>query len=258
MKLIVTTTQSMTEIEADLETFLSESGLPFVPRNHMGLGKLMERFQAEGIIAWGASGPILYFGNEKFFFHPNMAKRRIAFFRKQQKPDIMIEAAGLERGDSFLDCTLGLGADSIVASYFSATGRITGLEHQPEIAHVIHWGMKRYCNEMSWLQEAVRRIEVIAADHKEYLPGLEDLSYDIVYFDPMFTKPILKSRPISPLRRIADHEPLEQSTINEACRVARKRVVMKDLAEGEELERLGFQKISRSKYNKLAYGVINV
>jgi len=257
MKLIVTTTQTMTEREADLEAFLAESGLPFVPRDR-SLAKLQEKYQAEGVIVWGADVPILYFDNEKLYFHPSMAKNRIAFYRKQQRPDIMIEAAGLQRGDSFLDCTLGLGADAIVASYFSATGRVTGLEHQPEIAYVIGWGMKRYVYEMAWLQEAVRRIVVVAADHKEYLPGLEDRSYDIVYFDPMFTHPIFKSQPISPLRKLADHDRLEQETIDQACRVAHKRVVMKDLAEGEELERLGFQKISRSKYNKLAYGVINV
>ena len=257
MKVIVTTTQRIKEREEDLETFLAESGFEFVLRDR-SLEKLREEYQAEGVIVWGTEVPILYFGDEKFFFHPNMAKNRIAFHRKQQRPDIMIEAAGLERGDCFLDCTLGLGADAIVASYFSATGRVTGLEHQPEIAWVIHWGMKRYCNEMYWLQDAVRRIEVVAADHKEYLPGLKDRSYDIVYFDPMFTHPIFKSQPISPLRKLADHDRLEQDSINQACRVARKRVVMKDLAEGEELERLGFQKISRSKYNKLAYGVISV
>lgn len=257
MKLIVTTTQSITEREADLEAFLAESGLPFVPRDRKSLGRLREEFQVEGIIVWEASGPVLYVNNDKFFFHPNMAKSRIAFFRKKQIPDVMIRASQLERGDSFLDCTLGLGADSIVASYFSVTGRITGLEHQP-VADVIRWGMKRYRIEMSWLQESIQRIEVIAADHKEYLPRLNDQSYDIVYFDPMFTKPLLKSSPISPLRKLADHAPLELATIDEACRVARKRVVMKDLAEGEELERLGFQKVSRSKYNKLAYGAINV
>ena len=257
MKVIVTTTQRKKECEEDLETLLAESGFEFVLRDR-SLEKLREEYQAEGVIVWGTEVPILYFGDEKFFFHPNMAKKRIAFYRNQQQPDIMIEAAGLERGDSFLDCTLGLGADAIVASYFSATGRITGLEHQPEIAWVIRWGMKRYCNEMYWLQDAVRRIEVVEADHKEYLPGLQDRSYDIVYFDPMFTHPIFKSQPISPLRKLADHDRLEQDSINQACRVARKRVVMKDLAEGEELERLGFQKISRSKYNKLAYGVINV
>lgn len=257
MELIVTTTQRIKEKEADLEAFLAESGLQFVPRDR-SLEKLREKYQAEGVVVWGAEVPILYFENEKLYFHPSMAKNRIAFYRKQQRPDIMIEAAGLERGDSFLDCTLGLGADAIVASYFSGHGRVTGLEHQPEIAWVIRWGMKRYSNEMYWLQEAVRRIEVVTADHKEYLPGLEDRSYDIVYFDPMFTHPIFKSQPISPLRKLADHDRLEQDSIKQACRVACKRVVMKDLAEGEELERLGFQKISRSKYNKLAYGVINV
>ncbi|HWQ76493.1 MAG TPA: class I SAM-dependent methyltransferase [Syntrophomonas sp.] len=257
MELIVTTTQAKKEDDADLQAFLAESGLRFVHRDG-GLAKLAEKHGAGGVIVWGGDVPVLYFEDEKLYFHPSMAKNRIAFYRKQQRPDIMIEAAGLERGDSFLDCTLGLGADAIVASYFSSTGRVTGLEHQPEIAYIIRWGMKRYRNEMTWLQAAVRRVEVKAADHKEFLPGLANDAYDIVYFDPMFIHPIYKSQPISPLRKLADHDRLELSSIEQACRVARKRVVMKDLAEGEELERMGFRIVRRSRYNKLAYGVIDV
>ncbi len=258
MNFIVTTTQSVDNREANLEEFLQESGFQFVPRQRKGLVLLAEENQAEGIIVWEKQGPVLYVENKKFFFHPSMAKNRIAFYRKMQTPDLLIKACQLKAGDSFLDCTLGLGADSIVASYFSGTGRITALEHQTAVAHVIRWGMKLYQSRMPWLEEAIKRIEVINQDHGDYLAAQTDHAYDIVYFDPMFQKPLLDSQAISPLRKLADHDSLKPETIKAACRVARKRVVMKDLSSGQELERLGFTKIDGSKHNRLAYGIIFV
>jgi tRNA1(Val) A37 N6-methylase TrmN6 len=185
-----------------------------------------------------------------------MAKVRIAEYRKKGREDLLIQACQLNKGDSFLDCTLGMGADSIVASYFSETGKITGLEYQSEIAHVISWGMKLYQGNMHWLNQAINRVEVINSDHKKFLRQQGDQSYDIVYFDPMFTKPLLRSQPISPLRKLANHDALDKSTIKEACRVARKRVVLKTLLAGVEIERLGFQKLRGSKHNPIAYGII--
>ena len=258
MRFVVTTTQSMEEREPLLEQFLKESDFPFVARQRKSLELLMEENQVDGVIVWEKSGPVLYVENEKFFFHPSMAKNRIAFHRKMNTPDLMIQACQLRAGDSFLDCTLGLGSDSIVAAYFTRTGRITGLEHQTAVAYTIRWGMKLYSSRMPWLEEAINRIEVLNQDYRDYLLEQEDNAYDIVYFDPMFQKPLLKSQAISPLRKLADHDPLQLESVKEACRVARKRVVMKELSSGNELERLGFTKLSGSKHNKVAYGIIDV
>jgi len=258
MQFVVTTTQSMEEREPALEIFLQESQFPFVARKRKCLELLMRENQADGVIVWEKQGPVLYVENQKFFFHPSMAKNRIAFNRKMNTADLMIKACQLRESDSFLDCTLGLGADSIVAAYFSRTGRITGLEHQATVAYVIRWGMKLYTSRMPWLEEAIHRIEVLNQDYRNYLLKQEDDAYDIVYFDPMFQKPLLKSQAISPLRKLADHDPLQPESVKEACRVARKRVVMKELATGNELERLGFTKFSGSKHNQIAYGFIDV
>lgn len=258
MQLIVTTTQSAAEREPLLDLFLQDCGFPFVPRQRKGLELLMQEHQADGVIVWERQGPVLYIENEKFFFHPSMAKNRIAFFRKMQTTDLLVKACQLQAGDSFLDCTLGMGADSIVASYFSGTGRICGLEHQTAVACVIRWGMRLYGCRMPWLNEAIHRIEVFNQDYKTFLREQADQSFDIVYFDPMFQKPLLKSQPISPLRKLANHDPLQPDSVQEACRVARKRVVMKELSDGEELERLGFAILPGSRHNKLAYGAIEV
>ena len=87
--------------------------------------------------------------------------------------------------------------------------------------------MQLYQSEMLWLQEAIKRIKVINCEHQSYLKQLEDKSFDVVYFDPMFRDPLLKSRALSPLKEVANHQPLELETIQQACRCARKRVVIK-------------------------------
>jgi 16S rRNA G966 N2-methylase RsmD len=118
--------------------------------------------------------------------------------------------------------------------------------------------MKMYTGNMPWLNHAIKQIGVINSDNKSFLGQQPDKSYDIIYFDPMFPRPLLNSQPISPLRKIANYDKLDRNTINEACRVARKRVVLKTLASGGEIERLGFNKVIGSKHNPITYGVIDV
>lgn len=258
MRIIVTTTQSQAEVSPPMAEFIAQTGLDYVPRRGLSLVHLAAGNKADAVIVWEEQGPVLRADGDKLFFHPSMAKARIAAFRKQGRPDNLIKACHLLPGDSFLDCTLGMGADAIVASYFSATGSITGLESQPEVAAVMGWGMKMYKGKMPWLNQAVTRIDVIGMDHREYLRIQPDQSVDIIYFDPMFSNPVLHSQPISPLRKFANHEPLNPVSIREASRVARKKVVLKSQANQGEFERLGFSRIVGSKHNPVAYGFINV
>jgi hypothetical protein len=187
MNIIITTTQSGNADNHMLSDFIADSGFTFVPRGHRSLESLVREYQAEGIIVWESTGPVLYHHDQKLFFHPSMAKNRIAAFRKRQCPDLMVKACNLCRGDDFLDCTLGLGADSIVAAFFSATGKVTGLESSPAIAFIIKWGMRMYSSRMPWLDHAIKRIEVIKTEYNNYLSRQPDKSYDIVYLIPCST-----------------------------------------------------------------------
>lgn len=258
MVIIATTSQSAGDIDQDFAKFLEDSGFPFVPRNKKSLNYLMKENNAQGIVVWLPEGPVLYCGQEKFFFHPSMAKNRLASFRKFSIPDPMAKACALEENNSFLDCTLGLGADAIVASYFCPSGKVTGLESSTAIANITKWGIKLYNSQISWLNVAIKRIAVINCDHEKYLAQLQDNSYDIVYFDPMFRRPVLKSQAIAPLRLLANPAPLEKKVIDEACRVARKRVVVKEMHSGSEFSRLGIEKIIGSRHNKIGFGIIEV
>lgn len=256
MDTIVTTTQSGAGANHLLEEFLEDSKFRFVPRERKSLDRICNENNTEQIIVWENDGPVLYIDNDKFFFHPSMAKNRLAAHRKTGRSDLLIQACELQKGDDFLDCTLGLGADSIVASYFSEYGKVVGLESSPSVAYTVRWGMKLYQGKMPWLNNAIKRIEVLNAEHLDYLRKQDDNSFDVVYFDPMFQKPLLKSKAISPLRRLANHDPLSMDVINEARRVARKKVVMKELINDDEFDRLGFKKIIGGKNNLIAYGVI--
>ncbi|QGT99432.1 Protein-L-isoD(D-D) O-methyltransferase [Candidatus Syntrophocurvum alkaliphilum] len=256
MNIIATTTSSINHLDKQFEEFIINTGIKYVPRQKKSLKKISEENGVNTIIVWHQDGPILYIGEEKFFFHPSMAKNRISAYRKKGIPDLLIKAADLKKGDSFLDCTLGIGADAIVASYFSENGKITGLESSFALATTVKWGMKTYKNNITWLTNAIKKIEVINSDHKDYLLKLQDNKYDIVYFDPMFRNPLLSSQPISPIRKIANHNEIDLDTINEACRVASKRVVLKERADSNVFDKLGFKNIIENKKNSIKYGYI--
>ncbi len=258
MKIIATTTQSNTSISQDFASFIEESGFVFVPRQRKSIELLAREQEAAGIVVWQPEGPVLHFGGEVFFFHPSMAKNRIAAYRKFKQHDNLIKACGLEVGDSLLDCTLGLGADAIVASYFSEGGKIVGLESSRAIAMIVKWGMRLYNSSMKWLNDAIKNIEVVNTYHYDYLKSLPDNSFDIVYFDPMFRKPILASQAIAPLRQMANHQEISAASLSEAGRVARKRVVVKEMTESMEFERLGLIKLNFSPHNKISYGMMEL
>lgn len=258
MNIIVTTTQSELADQPVLDQFLQETGFQYVPRKGKSIAGLQRDYQCDGVVVWHDAGPVLFVDEEKFFFHPSMAKNRLASFRKGLHKDSLIEACALCKGDSFLDCTLGLGADSIAAAYFSAGGRIVGLESSPVMAGIVKWGMKLYEGQTEWLNEPIHRIEVVNCRHEDYLQNAPDRSFDIVYFDPMFRQPILASQPLSALRKWANPNSVDRQSIREACRVARKKVVLKEKRSSGEFERLGFNKLYGSRHNPIAYGVIDI
>ena len=118
MRFIITTPLREQELREEEQSFIRSVGFPFVPRQGRSLAKLKNEYEAEGILVWQKQGPVLHINNGQFFFHPGMAYHRLIAHRNYQQIDAMVKACQLAKGESFLDCTLGLGADAIVASYF--------------------------------------------------------------------------------------------------------------------------------------------
>lgn len=230
--------------------------IPYIIRHKQTLAGLRERFQTDTLIVASNTGPIVNSSGEELFFHQGMAQLRIKNMR-DGKPDHMVVAMALSEGMSVLDCTLGLGTDAVVASIVTGEqGRVTGLEVSPLIALITSWGLQHFTADESVISNAMRRICVMQEDFRTYLRSLPDKFYDVVYFDPMFRIPVQASSGIRPLRLLADMGGLDIDSLREARRVARNRVVVKEVQGSSEFRRLGITQFVGGKYSRIQYGII--
>ena len=256
MKFIVTTARKSGSEDLAIE-ISARLGAKFVRREDKSFAELRKIHGAENILLVKKNSLSVVTSESELFFHPNTAHLRIKNLRGGEG-DRLIDALGISAGSKVLDCTLGLGADAIVASFVAGeSGKIVGLEINPLIAAVVSHGMKNFTDDRPYILEAMRRVEVLNVDCGEYLKTCADNSFDAVYFDPMFCRPIKKSSGINPLRPLADNSSLTPEIIQEACRVAKSRVVMKNNSGSSEFTRLGFKVADGGKYSSVAFGVIS-
>ena len=231
-------------------------GLNFVERKDFGIDALMKMYDAKNILLAKKNALVIWTSEGILYFHPNTAHLRIKNLR-QGDGDRLIEVAQIKAGDKILDCTLGLGSDAIVESFIvGSAGKVTALEINPALAEVVRFGMKNFTDDTPPVIEAMRRVEVVTADYADFLKSAADNSFDVVYFDPMFRHALNKSSGINPIRPVADHRPIDADSVREACRVARRLVVMKENSRSLEFARLGFKIAEGGKHSNIAFGVI--
>jgi hypothetical protein len=181
---------------------------------------------------------VLADGREERRWSPGMGALRAKRLRRgAMEPtarDPFLDAAGLADGDHVLDCTVGLGADALVAAEaVGPRGRVVGIEASPALAAWVAEGLRRLA------LEAAARIEIRAGDHAAVLAALPERSFDVVLFDPMFRHARAGPAGFDLVRRLADARPLSAEALARARRVARRWVVVKDGAPGWDLARLG-------------------
>ena len=232
--------------------------IPNVPRGNDSLDELRAAYGVDAVLVARRGLLTLVTAEGELFFHPGMSHLRIKNLLLGHG-DHLVTALGLTEGMSVLDCTLGTGADAIVESFaVGESGTVTALESNPLIAAVIADGLAHATGDNYDMHAAMRRITVHCADALTFLRAATDSSYDVVYFDPMFRRPLHESAGMNALRALADSRALTGETIAEARRVARRRVVMKERRESAEFERLGFTHITGGKYSRIAYGVMEI
>lgn len=252
--IITTAVKPGSALEEAANTIAGQLPAPFVARGSQSLEQIKVKYQAEVIIAVTRKGLVAHTPGGDFFFHPSMAELRIKNLING-KDDHMVNAMGLQEGMSVLDCTLGLGTDAIVASYVTGVpGQVNGLEVAKIVALITGNGLRNY--QTNSIDAALRRISVVNADYQHYLAGLPAGSFDIVYFDPMFRRPIASSSNIKPLRLLADNRELTPAALRQAVRVAGKRVVIKETRHSSIFAGLGIQTIVGGKYSSICYGII--
>lgn len=192
---------------------------------------------------------------DPFFFHPSSAMFRVKRLLDGGR-DPLIEAADLKAGESFLDCTLGLASDSIVASCVTGeSGTVMGLEGNKYVSYIVRNGLQSWESGLGQLDESMRRVNVHHSEALPFLKAQADNSWDCVYFDPMFEEGIEESEGIKSLRHFALHGGIGSNEFNEALRVARRRVVLKDHYKSDRFDLYGFKRTVR-KTAKFHFGYI--
>ena len=244
MRIAVTTPLQPTAAEhAAAGAAAARWGLPYALRGHGPLEEIQRGAGADALLVLSARDARLVIGGSARVWSPGMGAlraKRVAAQLAVARPrvptdrDPFFEAADIRPGDAVLDCTLGLGADALVAAVAAGEGgRVVGLEGSLALAAWVGEGLAR-----SPLPGA-GRIEVRAGDHAALLAAMPERSFDVVCFDPMFRHARAEPGGFDVVRALADGRPLERETLERARRVARRWVLVKDGAPGWDLARLG-------------------
>jgi SAM-dependent methyltransferase len=227
--------------EAEARAAAARHALPFVARERRAAADVLREAGADALLVLSPRASTLVSGGEERRWSPGMGALRARRARERRRGggdattrDTFLDAAALRDGDAVLDCTLGLGADALVAAVAAGPrGRVVGIEASPALAAWVAEGLRRVDDE------AAARVEVRAGDHATILAALPDRSFDVVTFDPMFRHARAEPAGFDLVRRLADARPLSPEALARARRVARRWVLVKDGAPGWDLARLG-------------------
>jgi hypothetical protein len=260
---VVTTSQDLEEQIQQGRGLAAEIGCAFLLRNRKSLKHLIADTQAQGVVVVESNRTTLQLvDGQKTFFHPNMARHRAEVLSGKAE-DSMVTAMGLTPGQKVLDCTFGMGSDALIASLtVGEPGLVVGLEASLLLWALVRRGMMDYpwdriARVGESLHQASLRIKLFNLDHREALKQLPDRSFDVVYFDPMFQRSIWGSNGIELVRSWGCQQRLEFSTVQEAVRVARHRVVVKERKDSPELAKLGFDRLLLGA-KRISYGILEV
>lgn len=232
--------------EAAARAAAARWGFPYAERGRASAEEARASAGADGLLVLSRAKSMLVLpvsGERVITWSPGMGAlraKRVARQLAADRPrvpadrDPFFEAAGLRPGDAVLDCTLGLGADALVAAVaVGPEGRVVGIEGSAPLAAWVGEGLAR-----STLPGA-DRIEVRAGDHAALLAAMPARSFDVVCFDPMFRHARAEPGGFDAVRSLGDARPLAREAVEEARRVARRWVLVKDGAPGWDLARLG-------------------
>jgi len=231
--------------------------VPYVPRRKKSISLLQEEWDSGCLVVGKERIELFEKGStQPFFFHPNSAMFRIKRLL-QGGHDPFADIAQLSKGMTVLDCTLGLSSDAIVASFLvGEEGKVIGIEGQKYLAFIVQKGLQTWDSSLESMNGAMERIEVVHSSSLDYLKNQPNESVDCVYFDPMFEESVLESDGIKALGQFAVYDDLTEELLQEANRVAKTRIILKDHYKSTRFEKYGFQVVKR-KTSKFHFGVID-
>ncbi len=251
-RLAITTAKRVRAAQLEVvEQLKGQFKLPFLLRAKSSLAALIAEHQLDYLFVVEAEQLYLTDGVSRFFWHPNTALLKL----KERSCGALIEALAVAPSDSVLDCTLGLGGDALlIANALTAGGGVTALESNRYIAYLTQRGIA-HCDYLP-IRQLAERIDIINCDYRNYLIGLPDRAFDLVYFDPMFKCTNKASSGVEVLRKLANRAPLSAEVIAQARRVAKRRVVVKERFGSGVLDQLKPDYIvGERRRGRVVYGV---
>ncbi len=257
--MIVTTSERPSnEVVARARSLADELQAIYADRFNQTVRAMYLKWKTDEIVVVGPLEiRLMLDGQQPFYFHPSMALVRLKRLMAGGN-DALLSISGAAEGDTVLDCTAGLCSDALVFSYkVGERGSVIALEASPVLHALVREGLQSYETGIPEIDKAMRAIKPVYGKHEQSMSRMEDNSADIVYFDPMFERPVTTSSSIIPLRSQAYREPLSKESVQEAIRIARKKVVLKDHRVSGQFERLGFR-LARTSSSAIAYGVIDI
>ncbi|MGT2950810.1 SAM-dependent methyltransferase [Streptococcus cuniculi] len=248
MKWIVTTSLGMNEeLVARAKALAQSFGVPYVERRKDAVKKLQERY-GHVLVLYQDKLVFEQVGGERLFFHPDTALLRIKSGR-----DPLLEIIG-EGPKTICDCTMGLASDSIVMA--SAGHQVTAVESSRLIAFIVSRGLQELDTGNEAVNSAMRSIKVVEMDSLSFLRQQPSQSFNVLYFDPMFSETIRESQNLSGLAGLANPSRLTEELLEEAKRVAREKIILKAHFRDRIFEDLGFTRLVRPN-QKFHYGILS-
>lgn len=239
------------ELEARARRRAAQWGIPFVARAPKSALEPLVGVAAEALIVFERAGVSLAFLGGRVRWSPGMALLRIQRLDAGVDEDLMVRLGALGPKDAVLDCTLGLGQDSLVAARaVGPSGKVVGVESSAAICRLVEEGLSRLREPKSC------PIEVRHGFYEETLRALPDRSFDVVLFDPMFERPRRSQPAFEVLRRFGDRSPLDRAQVEQARRVARRVVLVKGSRYSRDLKKLGLDPVSASPYRTVLWAVV--
>ena len=226
MKSIVVTTSVKTnnELNEKAHNIAKFLNFNYIPRNKRTIKQML--IQADGVVVVYKTKLSYFEGDKELFFHLDTSALKI----KNNDNEPLIEIIGSEK-QNILDCTMGLAGDSIILSYY---------EHKV----------------MTLEKNKIIYLIVSNVDSVKFLKNCPDNSFDIVYFDPMFSHNIEESKNLAGIETLANQDFPTADFLTEAKRVAKKKVIVKAHFKDDIFEKFDFIRLTR-KNTKFHYGYID-
>ena len=263
---VVPSLKAKEKLQCEGKAWAESQGFAYVPRGKRTIQNLMDEY-GEDFLVYSSRGPQIDRPEGSHFFSLNMAELRIQNLRKGQCDHLLEALMGVKEYDlrpaaaqppiSVLDCTCGFGADAAVASFgLPAGSRVDALEVSPLLEAVTAWGFSHFVHKKDDVTAALRRISLRCSDYRDYLLSDEGPVYDVLYFDPMFQRPVEASCQFQPVRAIMEHGGLTRDLIERALQKARRRVVIKERDFRQLCRDFPDVTLYGGKYSRIGYAVL--